>query len=98
MNLPKDRDYKRERELAKKRGETGVGAMSGDNLRHKAQRKVESAIGRKLKENEVVDHKNPIKNGGSNSISNLKVTTRSKNAQHGGKIGNRKTKGNRTNH
>jgi len=93
MNLPKDRDYKRERELQIRRGETGVGSKSGDATRHRARRKVESALGRKLQENEVVDHKKPIKNGGSNELKNLKVTSKSKNAENGGKIGNRSKKG-----
>lgn len=87
------RDYERERELAIKRGETGVGSKSGDATRHRARRKVEKRLGRKLGPNEVVDHKNPLKNGGSNGHSNLSVRSLSDNAAHGGRIGDRKAKG-----
>lgn len=89
----KDRDYARERELAIKRGETGVGSKSGDATRHRARRKVEKKLGREMGSNEVVDHKNPLKSGGSNSYSNLSVRDLSDNASHGGRIGNRKAKG-----
>lgn len=87
------RNYERERELAIKRGETGVGSKSGDATRHRARRKVEKRIGRKLGSNEVVDHKNPLKSGGSNGDSNLAVRGLSDNAAHGGRIGDRKAKG-----
>ena len=89
------RDYKRERELAIRRDETGVGSKSGDATRHRARRKVESRIGRELAANEHVDHKNPLKNGGGNGSSNLRVVNSKTNASHGGKIGSRKKKGNR---
>lgn len=87
------RDYKRERELAIRRGETGVGSNSGDATRHRARRKVEKDIGRKLGPDEVVDHKTPVRNGGSNARSNLRVRRLRDNAAHGGRIGNRKAKG-----
>ena len=87
------RDYKRERELAIRRGETGVGSSSGDATRHRARRKVEKKLGRKLKTDEVVDHKEPLKDGGSNGDSNLRVRRLKPNAAHGGSIGNRKEKG-----
>ena len=87
------RDYKRERELAIRRGETGTGSKSGDATRHRARRKVEKRLGRKLGADEVVDHKTPLKDGGSNGDGNLRVRRLSPNAAAGGRIGNRKAKG-----
>lgn len=89
------RDYDRERELAIRRGETGVGSKSGDAQRHRARRKVEKRIGRKLQTDEVVDHKNPVKDGGSNDHGNLRVRSLSSNAADGGRIGSRRAKGQR---
>lgn len=89
------RDYKRERELAKKRGETGVGSKSGDAQRHRARRKKEKELGRKLGPDEVVDHKKPVKDGGSNDSSNLRVRSLSSNAADGGRIGDATKKGKR---
>jgi hypothetical protein len=86
------RDYKQERRTAKKRGETASGSSSGDAKRHRARRILEKE-GRVSKgDGKVIDHKKPIKSGGSNSRSNLRVKTLSANASHGGKIGNRKGK------
>lgn len=85
------RDYKQERNTAKKRGETGVGSKSGDATRHRARRKVINARGA-LSSDQVVDHKKPLKNGGSNELGNLKVKDLSSNASHGGSIGNKKGK------
>lgn len=89
------RDYKREYELQKQRGESGTGSDSGNAKRKRARRAKEKELGRKLGTDEVVDHKKPLKSGGSNSSSNTRVTSRKKNASHGGKIGNRKNKGKR---
>ena len=91
--IKRKRDYARERELAIRRGETGVGSKSGDATRHRARRKVEKKLGRDLGPTEVVDHVNPLKDGGSNSEGNLRVRRLKPNAAHGGKIGNRKAKG-----
>lgn len=88
------RDYKQERKTAIKRGETGVGAESGDNKRHKARRKVEKRLGRKLRSDEHVDHKRPLKSGGSNNPKNLRVRDASSNQSAGGKSGDRKGKAN----
>lgn len=87
------RDYKRERELAIKRGETGCGSKSGDATRHRARRKVEKKLGRKLSTNEHVDHKKPLNKGGSNSVSNLRVRSKESNSRAGGENGNHKNKG-----
>lgn len=84
------RDLKRERETAKKRGETGVGPKSKDNLRHKARRKVEKRLGRKLRTDEHVDHKNGV--GAGNGHKNLRVMSASKNCSLGGKKGDTKGK------
>lgn len=89
------RDYKRERELAIRRGETGVGSNSGDAQRHRARRKKEKQLGRKLRPTEVVDHEHRIKDGGSNDLSNLRVRSLSSNASDGGRVGDRKAKGKR---
>lgn len=88
----KPRDYARERELAKRRGETGVGSKSGDATRHRARRKYENANG-DLPTDTHVDHKRPIKKGGSNSAANLTARKAKANQSEGGKIGNRKAKG-----
>lgn len=89
----KPRDYRRERALAIKRGETGTGHNAGDSTRHRARRKVEKRIGRKLSPNEVVDHKKPLKSGGGNGDGNLRVSKLESNAAHGGRIGDSSKKG-----
>jgi hypothetical protein len=89
----KVRNYDRERELAIRRGETGVGSSSGDATRHRARLKVEKRIKRKLKPTEVVDHKERLKDGGSNDPSNLRVVGLSPNAADGGRVGNARAKG-----
>ncbi len=86
------RDYEQERKTAKARGETGIGSKSKDAVRHRARRKVEKRIGRKLGPNEHVDHKKPLKDGGSNHSSNLVVKPASKNCSDGGKSGSSKGK------
>ena len=87
------RDYKRERQLAIRRGETGVGSKSGDAQRHRARRKVQKRLGRKLAPDEVVDHIKRVKDGGGNGDSNLRVRSLKSNAADGGRVGNRKAKG-----
>ena len=86
------RDYKQERKTAKKRKETGVGSKSGDATRHRARRKLEKEGKVKKNDGKHVDHKTPIKSGGSNSKSNLRVKSAKSNSSHGGKIGNKKGK------
>lgn len=93
--IKRKRNYARERELAIKRGETGVGSKSGDAQRHRARRVVEKDLGRDLRPDEVVDHKRPVKDGGSNDRSNLRIRKLRDNAAHGGRIGDRKAKGRR---
>jgi len=90
----KGRDYKRERELAIRRGETGVGSKSGDAQRHRARRIVEKDVG-DLPSDQVVDHITRVKDGGGNSRGNLRVRSLSSNAADGGRVGNRKSKGKR---
>lgn len=91
----KGRDYKRERELAIRRGETGVGSKSGDATRHRARRMMEKRVGKTVLSGKEVDHKRPIKSGGGNSPSNLRVRSVSANRSAGGKSGNAKEKGKR---
>lgn len=90
----KKRDFKREYELQKRRGESGTGSDSGNAKRHRARRKYESENG-KLPSNKELDHKKPIKDGGSNSDSNVRPRDKSANRSAGGKAGNRKAKGQR---
>ncbi len=45
----------------------------------------------------VVDHKKPLKKGGSNKKSNLQVTSAKASHKQGGKAGNAKAKGRRSN-
>lgn len=85
----KNRDYKQERKTAIARGETGVGSDSGDATRHRARRKVQKKLKRKLSPDEHVDHATPIKEGGGNGESNLRVRKKLKNSSDGGKIGNK---------
>ncbi|MGL4353203.1 MAG: HNH endonuclease signature motif containing protein [Aeromonas popoffii] len=87
-----ERDYKQERKTAIARGETGCGSKSGDATRHRARRKVEKRVGRKLATDEHVDHKKPLKSGGSNNSANLRVRPASKNQSDGGKSGDTKGK------
>lgn len=88
----KKRNYEQERKTAIARGETGVGSKSKDATRHRARRKVEKRIGRKLSENEHVHHKKPLKSGGSNDGKNLAVVSAKKNTSDGGKSGSTKGK------
>ena len=81
------RDYKQERKTAKARGETGVGSKSGDATRHRARRKMEQKHGKAALRGKDVDHKKPLKDGGSNSDSNLAVSSPSKNRSKGGQSG-----------
>lgn len=91
----KGRDYEQERKTAIARGETGAGSKSGDATRHRARRKVEKRLGRKLGATEVVDHKKRLKDGGSNNDSNLRVRGLSENAADGGRVGDASKKGKR---
>ena len=92
MATKKKRDYKQERKTAIARGETGCGAASLDNIRHKARRKKEKELGHKLPTSVHVHHKKSLKDGGSNSSANLAVVPASKNTSDGGKSGNREGK------
>ena len=67
----------------------------------KQERAQRNAAGRKLKKLGVkippgyeIDHKNPINDGGSNDLSNLRIISRSKNRKLGQKITTRKRKKN----
>ena len=87
------RDYAQERRTARRRGETGAGSSSGDARRHRARRKMLRTVKNKTKyRNKDVDHRKPVKSGGSNSRKNLRWASRSANRSKGGKIGNRRGK------
>lgn len=86
------RDYAQERRTAKARGETGVGSKSGDATRHRARRLVEKRRGSKLPTSVHVEHRKPLKSGGSNHSSNLTTRPASANMSDGGKMGNRQGK------
>lgn len=79
--------------MAKRRGETGVGSDSGDAQRHRARRKVQKRVGRKLAPDEVVDHIKRVKDGGTNADSNLRLRGLSANAADGGRAGDASKKG-----
>ena len=91
--MAKPRNYKRERQLQIARGETG-GSDSGHSMRGRARRAYEKANG-DLPSNVDVDHKKPVKSGGTNAKSNLRVRSEHSNATQGGTIGNAKAKGKR---
>jgi len=71
------RDYKREAQTAKRRGEQGTGSNSGSAMRHKARRMMLKK--KKVKKGQDVDHKKPLKAGGNNAQGNLRAATPSKN-------------------
>lgn len=85
----KERNYAQERKTAIARGETGKGSKSGDAQRHRARRKKEKEIGRKLRTDEHVDHKKKVKDGGSNHSSNLRIRSASSNQADGGRSGSK---------
>ena len=82
------RSYKQERKTAIARGETGVGSESGDAKRHRARRAYEKKYG-KLPDNVDVDHKKPLKDGGSNDVGNLRKRSQKANRSAGGKSGSK---------
>ena len=82
-----NRNYEQERKTAIARGETGVGSRSGDAVRHKARRVVEKRVGKSKLKGKDVDHIKPVKSGGSNESSNLRVRSVAANRSDGGKSG-----------
>jgi predicted ribonuclease toxin of YeeF-YezG toxin-antitoxin module len=77
------RDLPQERKTAIARGDTGVGSESKDATRHRARRKVIASLKKKGKAHTAVgkdvDHKRKLSEGGSNSISNLRLRKPSEN-------------------
>lgn len=71
------RDYKQEAKTAKKRGEQGTGSDSGSAQRHRARRKLLKK--KKVKAGQDVNHKKPIRSGGTNADGNLEATSKKKN-------------------
>ena len=73
--INKPRPYKHEFAMQKKRGANEAEARAD---RQRARRELDAeGVSRAGK---VIDHKKPLSKGGSNAKSNLKLTTRSKNA------------------
>lgn len=67
------RDYKREAETAKARGEQGTG-HNGDNAKRKRLRRAMLKKGL-VKKGQDADHKQALSMGGSNSVSNGRAAT-----------------------
>lgn len=86
------RNLRQERLTAIARGETSIGSNSSDAKRHRARRAMEKKLGHKLPSNVDVDHKKPLKSGGSSDLANLRLRKPSENRSDGGKIGNSKGK------
>jgi hypothetical protein len=78
----KVRDYKRERALAKKRGETGVGSKSGDAKRHRDRRAHEKKNGKIASDKE-------LHHSGRNGSGKTKVISKKANRADGGRKGNK---------
>lgn len=81
------RNLKQERKTAIARGETGVGSKSSDATRHRARRALAKKLGKPIPSNMDVDHKKSLKDGGSNSLGNLRIRTPKSNRSAGGKSG-----------
>lgn len=71
------RNYKREAETAKARGEQGTGSNSGSAKRHRLRRKA-LKLGM-VRPGQDVDHKQALSKGGSNDISNARAASPSDN-------------------
>ena len=73
------RDYRAEYAGQKRRGENGTGSDSGNAQRHRLRRKAIKAglieEGSKME----VDHKKALVKGGSNTLKNVRITTRHEN-------------------
>lgn len=67
------RDYKREYELQKKRGESGTGSNSGNAKRHRLRR--EAVKAGKVRAGQDLDHKKPLSKGGANTLSNARAVS-----------------------
>ena len=72
-----DRNYKREYQTAKSRGEVGTGS-DGDNAKRKRLRRKALKLGM-VKPGQDLDHKKPLSKGGSNTLKNARATTPSEN-------------------
>lgn len=67
------RDYDREYELQKKRGESGTGSNS-DNAKRKRLRRKALKLGM-VKKGQDLDHKKALSMGGSNTLKNARAAT-----------------------
>lgn len=75
--VDKTRDYDREYELQKKRGDSGSGSDSGNAKRHRLRRKALKAG--MVKPGQDVDHKQALGMGGANTLKNARAATPSAN-------------------
>lgn len=71
------RNYDREYELQKKRGDSGSGSDSGNAKRHRLRRKALKAG--MVKPGQDVDHKVALGMGGSNTLKNARAASPSEN-------------------
>ncbi len=69
------RNYKQETKTAKARGETSTGGNSDNAKRHKLRRAMEKAGKVHKGDGRDVDHVKALSKGGSNSMSNARVTS-----------------------
>jgi hypothetical protein len=81
VNMPSsdnyERNYQKEYDSQKERGENGTGSDSGSAKRHKLRRLLVKA--KKVREGQDVDHIKPLSKGGSNAPSNGRAVSPSKN-------------------
>ena len=87
------RNYKRERETAILRKETGCGSDSGDATRHRDRRKLLKTLENKefaIKKD--VHHIIPLREEGPSTLENLQLEDPGPHRSHGGRIGDRKGK------
>ncbi len=78
------RDYKKEYEYHKT-----LEQKKNRAARNKARRAAIKSGKAKKGDGKDIGHKKALKNGGSKSLSNTKVQSRSSNRSHGGKIGSK---------
>jgi 5-methylcytosine-specific restriction endonuclease McrA len=71
------RDYSREYDTQKQRGESGTGSASGNAKRHKLRRLALKQ--KRVSKGQDVDHVTPLSKGGANTMGNARSTTPSKN-------------------
>lgn len=71
------RDYPREYDTQKQRGESGTGSTSGNAKRHKLRRL--ALKHKRVAKGQDVDHVKPLSKGGANTLDNARPASPSKN-------------------